>query len=129
MESDEKITVKPRRARLTVEHCQVLNIGPMQRAGFLNVGKPWDWWLNSVHGTTQLRFTRDGDLLHASFSASPSTGDEVTINQELVLLSTPAYFGGVRYWLTCPLDASGRKLRTLYLPPGPNSSGVASVTT
>lgn len=123
LESDEMTTVELRKARLTVEQCQVLNIGAMQRAGLLKVGKSWDWWLNGVQGTTRLRFTLDGDLLHASFSAPSSTGDEVTINQEFILLSTPAYFGGVRYWLTCPLDTSGRKLRTLYIPPGAQQFG------
>ena len=109
--------------RLTVEQCQIVNIGAMQRAGFVDGGKPWDWWVQGVHGTIQMRFIRDGDLLRASFSTCASSGEEVSITQGFVLLSTPAYFGGVRYWLSCPLHKDGRKFRVLYLPPGAQRFG------
>jgi hypothetical protein len=110
-------------AKMTVDQCRILDIGAMQRACLVDGGKPWDWWLHSVYGMTKMRFTRNGGLLHASFSTCAATGDEVPINQEFVLLSTPAYFGGVRYWLSCPLHNDGRKFRVLYLPPGSRQFG------
>jgi hypothetical protein len=109
--------------RLTVEKCRTLDIGAMQRAGLLEDGNTWEWWLYGVNGPTQVRFTRSGDMLHASFSVSDASGKEVPVTQAFLLLTTPAYFGGVRYWLTCPLDTSCKRLRSLYLPPGAQHFG------
>lgn len=109
--------------RLTVEKCRILDIGAMQRAGLLEDGNSWEWWLYGDNGPTQLRLTRHGDMLYASFSVREASGKEVPNAQAFLLLTTPAYFGGVRYWLTCPLEMSCKRLRTLYLPPGAQDFG------
>src|SRR5512140_3362806 len=99
--------------RLTVEKCQILDIGAMQRAGLLEDGNTCELWLYGVNGPTQLRFTRHGYYLYALFSVCDASGKEVPVTQAFLLLTTPAYFGGVRYWLTCPLDMTSKRLRTL----------------
>jgi hypothetical protein len=51
--------------------------------------------------------------LHLMFTASTPLG-AVKVHEKIPVLVTAPYFGGVRYWLTCPCCQS--RVRALYMP-------------
>ena len=44
------------------------------------------------------------------------TGEETDVDEMILLQTTCPYFGGKRYWMTCP--RCGRRVKTLHCPPG-----------
>jgi hypothetical protein len=110
-------TPEYRGKRPLVERCFILDVGYLQRSGKLTRGSPWEEKPYRNGMELPVKFSREGDTLHLVFTGHDPQGREVLVSQQVKLVSTPAHFGGVRYWVTCPLDCSGRKLRKLYLPP------------
>ncbi len=106
--------------KMTVDESLILDIGYLQKNGLLTPAVPqsFEWHLAGRY-TASISYLVEGEhktlLLSYSIVAKRVTEN---IRIGIPLLYTPAYFGGVRYWLTCPLDKTERKLSVLYLPPG-----------
>ncbi len=106
--------------KMTVDESLTLDLDYLQREGLLTPGvsQSFVWHLGSKYAASiSYHVEREHKMLVLNYSVSAKRVTE-NIRTEIPLLYTPAYFGGVRYWLTCPLDKTGRKLSILYLPPG-----------
>jgi len=51
-----------------------------------------------------------------TYTVTDKQGNKTDYDYEVSLLTTPCYYGGVRYWFGCP--HCGRRIGTLYLAPG-----------
>jgi len=107
----------------TVEGCRVLDINRLARDGMLRPG-----WCGSIVWTDQrtgeqtssagyrVRPDSDGGLT-ITLEYRFGTGDEITL--PIRLQTTQPNFGGLRWWLTCPLVVRGvacrRRVAKLYL--------------
>jgi len=106
-----------------VDESVVLDVGLLQTEGLLKPGSSGS--LSQLLGlgpSAGLAYAISGADLQLTYTVD-TEGASRSIQTMIRLLTTPAYFGGVRYWLTCPLDSSGRKLARLYLPPGAGTFG------
>lgn len=109
----------------TVESCTDLTIGWLKKHGYLtgykSGGISWttNWGTKTSVGLS-VSLGRD-DYLNLSYVLSRGETKE-ELDYQIRLLSTPCNYGGLRYWLHCPLQPNGRNCRrrvtTLYLPPG-----------
>jgi hypothetical protein len=73
--------------------------------------------------------TTDGEN-YARFhytNTSRLTGEKTQYDYKIELVNTPCNLGGVRWWFICPLSRNGvycgRRVGTLYCPPGGNYYG------
>jgi len=69
-------------------------------------------------------------MLSVRITAFGNTGQHNAPCQVIPLTATFPYFGGVRWWFSCPCDTDGspcqRRVRKLYLPPGATAFGCRS---
>jgi hypothetical protein len=116
--------------KLTVEDCACLDARRWKRDGLLQAGI-------YGRGSCVWRDIQIGTIT-ASLDYSVHTGDmkypwvqlvyrrrrpkKEEVEYEIALQTTRPYFGGLRWWFTCPLITRGRacerRVGRLYLPPG-----------
>ena len=104
--------------KITVDESLTLDFGWLQREGLLTSGhvEIIQWSIGTDNeATISFHANRDHVLLEYVIS---QTGSPRHITTEARLVTTQPYFGGERYWVTCPLDSTGRMISKLYLPPG-----------
>lgn len=112
-------------SRSTVESGLTLDIGYMQRKGLLEPYRSGSLeWSRSnggeKHHIASIGYSldEDGTLLRLRYTKGSGENAEA-LNYSVVLLKTPAHFGGFRYWFLCPLvGCKSGKLSKLYLPSG-----------
>lgn len=63
-----------------------------------------------------------GLIMRLHYSNTGRNGDKESLNYPIQLQTTRPYYGGRRWWFTCPLvvkgQPCGRRVGKLYLPPG-----------
>jgi len=106
-----------------VEDCLTLDLARLMRLGPLREG---------VAGHGDFAWSRDGEKLGAikfridlrnaktaalmlEFHVYASDGERRKISQRIFLTSTRPNFGGLRWWMRCPI--TGEQVRVLYLQP------------
>ena len=105
--------------KTAVEECLVIDISELTCEGVFREGGAWGekWWkdrrtgeknasvsfgvkvTDSTSGCIQLTYALDGER----------------VRDRIVLTTTRPYFGGLRYWFSCP--SCRRLIRKIYLPP------------
>jgi hypothetical protein len=112
--------------KLTVEECMYVEISLFVGSCTVHPGGIMLWKNRDGETTSSIGFNSDfrGDR-SASMRLSYSLGrdeERRRIEEPVQLTSTLPFFGGVRWWFTCPLIVNGnvcqRRVRKLYLPPG-----------
>jgi hypothetical protein len=77
-------------------------------------------WPNGHQSGVAYTLAHDGDVPCGTLRYYTHYGEDVRI--PIRFESTPAHFGGRRWWFVCPLMngdmACRRRVRALYLPPG-----------
>ena len=112
----------------TVEDCLTLDISDLARRGFMSgaLATGRSRWVNQITGE-ELASVGIAALAVGSdryiqlvYSATRD-GAKEHINEAIRLQKTHPHFGGVRWWLTCPLSRDGReclrRVQKLYMPP------------
>ncbi len=61
-------------------------------------------------------YITDNPVAILMYSVTDREGKRTDYDDKVNLVTTPCYFGGVRYWFGCPL--CGRRVAVLYLAPG-----------
>ena len=108
--------------KATVEHCLTLDLAQFERAGLLHHPPG-----NRVYATLRWTNAATGEGTSAASCILDSTGDDIILtlcyrvqNEDMYIPirieTTRPYFGGSRYWGTCP--DCGRRVRKLHVPPG-----------
>ena len=119
-------------AKTQVEDCKSIDIAWLRRHGFLcGIASRTISWTDgagesrgSIGVTVQLEnWGCAYSFVRLNYTVSSFYSDESEdFNYEIRLTTTPCNFGGHRYWFICPLSIDsvgcGRRVRTLYLPPG-----------
>ena len=77
-------------------------------------------WTSSMRGTTTaiivgVYLTGDPFAI-LMYTVTDRDGNKTDYDDKVNLVTTPCYFGGVRYWFGCPW--CGRRVAVLYLAPG-----------
>ena len=88
--------------------------------------KPGTWsgtcWMKGEKETGSLGYRVLGDerpeTLRVFYTINKRSGNSDDLDYRINLVTTPLYWGSVRYWFECPLDGCGRRVGCLYLPPG-----------
>ena len=77
-------------------------------------------WTSSMTGkeTTIILgvYLTDNPVAILMYSVTDREGNKTDYDDKVNLVTTPCYFGGVRYWFGCP--SCGRRVGVLYLAPG-----------
>lgn len=114
--------------KTTVEECKDLDMSTLNRKGIMGWNVQW-WgscrWYNAVTNETTSTISiqvntldRTNPWLRLLYTF---TELDESYDYKVNLETTEPYFGGWRWWFTCPLSVSGapcgRRVRKLYLPP------------
>lgn len=111
-----------RRTKRTVESCETLDIGKLVREEGLRARVDSNGsvsltrnsqWCNHVGFDYRYEPAYDEDYLVITYD-----GGEGGAQHFIRLVATPAYFGGLRLWLTCPSCQSVKRVSKLYKPRG-----------
>lgn len=117
--------------RKTVEECLSLDVFKLNRWGyFCGFQSGILHWKNSLGEVTSsigiaVSVSREGfgeDYVRLSYSQTDrfTAEKKKDLDYKIELVTTACYFGGVRYWLVCPLANNGRlcgkRVAKLYLP-------------
>jgi len=118
-------------SRVMVESCHKIDASLLNRSGVFKRSTDGAIEWRDVSGSIQKRILIEslaGDEgIIQSISLSYVWVDHIVSSSTLIsydvqLSRTPCYFGGFRYWLSCPLGDSrnrcGRRVLKLYQPPG-----------
>src|SRR5262245_37562472 len=114
----------------TVEDCRQLDANRWAREKILEPGVhhwgSWAWWRDAARTEQTASIAYEVDTLDLPTAQVrlrynlTRTGE--SLDYAVDLQTTPAGFGGVRWWFTCPLVVNGRacqrRVGKLYLPPG-----------
>ena len=111
--------------KITVEDCLILNINKLVRdrtlyADLHRTGTLT--WTNRVTGATISSVGYEVDTSNLSipwlrlFYTHTGTGEKVDF--KIYLQTTEPNFGGIRWWLICPLMGCNRRVTKLHSPPG-----------
>jgi hypothetical protein len=112
-----------------VENCRTLSIFELRHDGLLG---PRSWqegvliWpkVNSREDQDRIGFVLDtqSDMPTMRLIYEVGRWDKEPVDLVVQLQTTPCFFGGQRWWFTCPLTKNGqpceRRVAKLYLPPG-----------
>ena len=113
--------------KTTVEECLQLDMAQLNREGMLSWDLRWlgTWRWTYADGATcsislEVDTTDRARPWVRLFYTDKRKGQDV--DYRVMLQTTRPYFGGWRWWFTCPLVVNGqpckRRVRKLYLPPG-----------
>jgi len=101
--------------RSTVEDSLTLSVFFLQRNGVLTGGwRNLSWWRNDEK-TSEIGVQGEGGTLLLSYTKTLG-GEKHSIQDMVCLETTPAYFGGERYWFKCP--RCDKRRGKLHLPGG-----------
>ena len=112
-------------AKQTTERCRPLDVNKLASAGVLFAGASGviNWtnaYTSEPRGCAEYSVIRDEDELMLQVCYRWHESESITT--PIRLQTTEPYFGGRRWWLTCPLTVDGvacrRRIGKLYLPPG-----------
>ena len=77
-------------------------------------------WTSSMRGKTTTIivgvYLTDNPFAILMYTVTDRDGNKTDYDDKVNLVTTPCYFGGVRYWFGCPW--CGRRVAVLYLAPG-----------
>lgn len=116
-------------SRIMVEQCRIMDIFQMHRDGVFSHGLGGHWilkWGQDPNGNSIGYWVREDysglPYLELSYTMTSRHSQESTdLNYRIDIITTPCYFGGIRYWFVCPLIHDGRpclrRVGKLYLPP------------
>ena len=113
--------------KLTVEECRVISVKGFKKLFRFRLGDGTITWNTEEEDMGKAAFlvqsARDKLLLWLFYTlTSEKTGNKTDYKYSIPIQTTQPHFGGVRYWLTCPLVSNGnpcnRRVGKLYLPPG-----------
>jgi hypothetical protein len=111
--------------KTTVEHCLSLDINKLVRDRLLYAGIHTSvilTWTNTRTGKEASSCGFEVNTLDPSFSwvrlfyTLTRTGEKIGYKTKLE--TTRPYFGGLRWWFTCPIVNCYRRVAKLHLPPG-----------
>ena len=103
------------------ESCR-LKISELRNDGMLLPGYSWEtkiWSSNRTDKKTIISLAvdiTDDPYVRLLYSVTDRNGNETDYDYQVSLVTTPCYFGGVRYWFSCLY--CGRRVAVLYLAPG-----------
>lgn len=116
--------------RTTVEECAFLDINAIRREGFKAKGKA-PVFVKTRRALKKksigyieyaVRSTRDQKPVILFKYFLKREGDIQEVEEQVVLQSTRPFFGGSRWWFTCPIMQGDtpckKRVAVLYLPPG-----------
>lgn len=113
------------KTKTTVEACRMLDAARWLRDGILEIavheGGIWRWKRGGIFDVTYTVNTEDMacPFVWLEYAWSDGAGNEPRSEREQVLLpTTEARIGGLRWWFLCPAPDCGRRVRKLYVPPG-----------
>jgi hypothetical protein len=105
--------------KTAVEECLVIDISELTREGVFREGVAWGekWWKNRWTGE------KNASVSFGVKVTGPTSGslqltyvlDGESVRDRIALTTTCPYFGGLRYWFSCP--SCSRRIRKIYLPP------------
>lgn len=98
------------------EDCSSIDVRRWQREGYLVPGKcfRWQWtWVGDAVTTIDVK-VEAGQLRLMYTWCRPGEPWE-NLDYPVKLQTTSCHYGGVRYWLTCPVAGCGRRVAILYL--------------
>jgi hypothetical protein len=112
-----------RKGKPLAEDCLSLDLAWLMRLGPIRTGQGGNGEINwSVDGHTiaALRFRLDLRAIGTArlilfYSVVTPEGQRKPIRQMIALTARPQHFGGLRWWMRCPV--TGERVRVLYLPP------------
>ncbi|MGE4323669.1 MAG: hypothetical protein AB7E60_11660 [Sphingobium sp.] len=105
-----------------VDDCRKLDLAWLMRLGPIREGRAGSgeikWSADGIPiGSARFRLDfRDPTNARLTLQFHTDRADKPQTTQSIALIALPQRFGGVRWWMICPL--SGRRVRTLLLPPG-----------
>ncbi len=120
---------RPYSYRQTVEECKsistiYLNQNNLFNRGIHNTTFSWTIWKTKTGSIGLQVSTIEGDEhVRLQYTLTDRfSGQEKYLDYRVKLVSTPCYYGGHRWWFTCPLVANGnmcgRRVGVLYLSDG-----------
>jgi len=108
--------------KATVEASCDLTIFQLKKGGMLEGGRTATtvtWVMKNTgkesHISLEVNITNE-PYARLKYSLTDREGNSTPYDLEVSLMTTPCYFGGVRYWFACP--ACGGRVGGLYLAPG-----------
>ena len=116
------------RYKAEVEECRILDINVLKevckRGG--DSGQYRWWYYDKIYarvGYSIRMTTRGNGILTLDYKIPDRlSGEEQVFNYPILLTSTKCNYGGLRYWMLCPLVRDGKKcyrrVSKLYLTPG-----------
>ena len=114
--------------RTTVEQCLTLDANQLMRDGMLASGVCLSGILTWSNTRTGERVSSIGYMVN-TVAGQPwmrliytAQDDQQDLNYQVSLQTTRPYYGGLRWWLTCPIvndrRQCNRRVAKLHLPPG-----------
>lgn len=113
--------------KTTVEECRQFDALRLYQENLLKWGQHWrgawgwrDAKSDEVTSTVDLEIdTRDRDRpwLRIHYTITKGYGKGQKVGYKVGLETTAPHFGGQCWWLICPGESCGRRVRKLYLPP------------
>lgn len=102
-------------ARNTEEDCHSLDVRRLQRDGLLTPGRGFDWqWTRNGEVTVTISVKVEMGRVVLSYRHR-NVGEEWESVEEPVLLdTTPCHYGGHRVWFSCPGVRCGRRVAILH---------------
>lgn len=107
-----------------VEDCLTLDLARLMRMGPIREGQAgsgeyrWSFEGDTI-GAIRLRLdlrTPAAARLILFYRLAQPDGSTRPTKQTIALAALPQHFGGLRWWMLCPV--TGQRVRTLHLPPG-----------
>lgn len=119
--------------KTTVERCRSISVSFLRKydyfCGYNSGGVSWsrDEEIIARIGVIVSVMGNENYVKFSYTMPDQSPEEQASYNYKVSLTTTPCHFGGVRYWFVCPLTTEGvycgRRVGTLYLPPGGNYFG------
>ena len=119
-------------AKTTVEQATQLSIFKLKEFGLLTgytaTTLTWTWRLSGSKNSIGILVDTEDLYAKVNYTTTDrSTGEKTDYDYKISLTTTPCNYGGVRYWLICPLSINdvycGRRTGTLYIASGGNYFG------
>ncbi len=117
--------------KTTVEECRWIDVSRWSREGIIapRVYQMGSWrWSDAHTGEERASIGYEVDTtgtvpwVRLFYTITRGRDKREEVDYKVCLQTTKPYFGGVRWWFTCPLTSGGRycgrRVSKLYLPPG-----------
>lgn len=98
------------------EDSRSIDIRRWQREGYLATEQHLDWvWQRNGEKVASISVEFETGQLRLIYSCRKQGAEWEKLNYPVKLQTSVCYYGGVRYWFTCPLVGCGRRVALLYL--------------